>query len=679
MDMALNLYDNSTTVLQRVTKEMNIVINKYETLNQVTEDPLNADAIKSANDKLDQTISTVSEIKASIDNLASKQQELSENMNKTTGAADSVKEKVEEVAQKQEEVTEEEERSKAAAEILKEVVSKINIGDIASKFIDMADAFTENTNRLSAMNDGLQTTEELSGKISAAAQRSRSSYDELLSTVTDLRGASVLTTNDEQVAFAEQLSKQFAMSSLSAEDQAAAMDQVTAAMVAGTVQGDALNTIMNNTPGLAQSLADQLGVGVDELQNLAEQGNVSSAALKNAMFATMDETNAAFAEMPWTWAEVWQLVITTVQELFAPLIEFIAGAATWIGEHWSILEPLLIGLAAAVGVLTTALLIYKMYTTIATIAQTLFNGALAACPFMVIIMAIALLIVAIVTFVRSVGGLKIAWLMTMNAIKTAWDGFRILFLMGVLAVAKFLGNLQLAFLRTKNAVVGFVLDMSLKVVTFIQDMVNGAIGVINKFIELLNKIPGVAIQAIEEVTFAATFAATVEIKKGEMAQDYLDKEAEINQEIDAMTLMLDQFKSDAAASEQDRLNEIAEAQADAQGDGEDDGLETNPSEIPPFNEDGGGGGGGGGAVADNTGATAGNTAAMLDSIDLANEELKYLRELAEQEAINRFTTAEIKVEMQNDNYINSDTDIDGIVNLLSESLEEAMAAAAEGA
>jgi tape measure domain-containing protein len=629
---------------------MSIVINRYQILNQVTQDPLNADAIKDAQDKLGQTLDAVNGIKEGVDELAGKQEEL----------------------------TEEEERSKAAAELLDAAISKINIGDIASKLIEMADAFTENTNRLSAMNDGLQTTEELSGKISAAAQRSRSSYDELLSTVTALRGASVLSTNDEQVAFAEQLNKQFALSSLSAADQAAAMDQVTAAMVAGTVQGDALNTIMNNTPGLAQSLADQLGVGVDELQNLAEQGNVSSAALKNAMFATMDETNAAFAEMPWTWAEVWQLVITAVQELFAPLIEFIAGAATWIGEHWSILEPILTGLAAAVGVLTAALLIYKIYTTIATIAQTLFNGALGACPLLLIVMGIMLVITAIVAFVRSVGGLKVAWLMTMNALKTAWDNYLIRLFTGGLAIFKFILQMQLVFFRAKNAIVGFILDMSVKVVEFLQDMVNGAIGVINKFIELLNKIPGVAISAIEEVTFAATFAAKVETTKANMEEGYALQEAAHNESIANMTQLLDNFKTDAADREQDRLNEIAEAQEDAQGDGE-DGLDTDPSELPEGGGSGDDGGGGGGAVAANTGATAGNTAAMLDSIDLANEELKYLRELAEQEAINRFTTAEIKVEMQNDNYISSDTDIDGIVNLLSESLEEAMAAAAEGA
>ena len=63
----------------------------------------------------------------------------------------------------------------------------------------------------------------------------------------------------------------------------------------------------------------------------------------------------------------------------------------------------------------------------------------------------------------------------------------------------------------------------------------------------------------------------------------------------------------------------------------------------------------------NTGDTAGNTAAMSDALDIAEEDLAYMRDIAEREAINRFTTAEIKVEQQNTNYISQDTDLDGIM------------------
>jgi hypothetical protein len=76
--------------------------------------------------------------------------------------------------------------------------------------------------------------------------------------------------------------------------------------------------------------------------------------------------------------------------------------------------------------------------------------------------------------------------------------------------------------------------------------------------------------------------------------------------------------------------------------------------------------------------TAGNTAEMANTMDASEEDLKYLRDLAEQEVINRFTTAEIKVDMTNHNTINSEMDLDGIINYLGEGIYQAMEVAAEG-
>ena len=73
-----------------------------------------------------------------------------------------------------------------------------------------------------------------------------------------------------------------------------------------------------------------------------------------------------------------------------------------------------------------------------------------------------------------------------------------------------------------------------------------------------------------------------------------------------------------------------------------------------------------------------NTGKVADSVDITNEELKYLRDIAERDVINRFTTAEIKVEMTNHNNVSSDRDLDGIVDYLVVGINEAMVKAAEG-
>lgn len=69
---------------------------------------------------------------------------------------------------------------------------------------------------------------------------------------------------------------------------------------------------------------------------------------------------------------------------------------------------------------------------------------------------------------------------------------------------------------------------------------------------------------------------------------------------------------------------------------------------------------------------------MVDSVDISNENLKYMRDIAERDVINRFTTAEIKVDMKNNNNINNSMDIDGIVKQLTDGVTEAMEQAAEG-
>ncbi|EGT3738918.1 hypothetical protein ES899_19090 [Clostridioides difficile] len=76
--------------------------------------------------------------------------------------------------------------------------------------------------------------------------------------------------------------------------------------------------------------------------------------------------------------------------------------------------------------------------------------------------------------------------------------------------------------------------------------------------------------------------------------------------------------------------------------------------------------------------TAGNTAKMAKTMDKSQEDLKYLRDIAEQETINRFTGVNIKIDMNNTNNISKDADVDGIVNVLTEKLNDAMVVSAEG-
>ena len=73
-----------------------------------------------------------------------------------------------------------------------------------------------------------------------------------------------------------------------------------------------------------------------------------------------------------------------------------------------------------------------------------------------------------------------------------------------------------------------------------------------------------------------------------------------------------------------------------------------------------------------------NTGAMTDTMDMTGEELKYLRDIAEQEAINRFTTAEISIEQTNHNTIKNGMDLDGVISGMTDAVNEAIYVSTEG-
>ena len=86
-----------------------------------------------------------------------------------------------------------------------------------------------------------------------------------------------------------------------------------------------------------------------------------------------------------------------------------------------------------------------------------------------------------------------------------------------------------------------------------------------------------------------------------------------------------------------------------------------------------------GGLGSDVGSIADNTGAIADSMDITEEELKYMRDIAEQEAVNRYTTAEISVDMSGmQNNINNNDDIDGFVSKLTDSVNEAVDNMTEG-
>lgn len=197
------------------------------------------------------------------------------------------------------------------------------VKDIAAAATQTADQLTSVRARINLINDGTQTTAEIMDKVFDAAQRSRGSYVDMADSVAKLNmlAKDAFSSNDEAIMFVEQLNKQFKVSGASIEESSAAMYQLTQAMAAGKLQGDEFHSIMENAPMLAQSIAQEMGLTVGQLKDMSSQGLITADIIKEALFNSAEETNAKFAEIPMTFAEVGQSIQNEMLLAFQPVLE----------------------------------------------------------------------------------------------------------------------------------------------------------------------------------------------------------------------------------------------------------------------------------------------------------------------------------------------------------------------
>jgi hypothetical protein len=268
---------------------------------------------------------------------------------------------------------------------------------------------------------------------------------------------------------------------------------------------------------------------------------------------------------------------------------------------------------------------------------------------------------AIVIWIQKMGGLKAAWLIVVNAILTAWDWVKIGFFTGVNWVLGLWDKLSLALKTAGTNIANFMGDMKANVLMILQNMINGAINIINNFISALNKIPGVSIALIDQVSFGTQAQLENEAAKQARNNELENYRNEINSKAAERDANLAQMKEDAKAATAERQAEIdavrKEAAAKDKGNTMDDLL---------------------GGINGNTAESAANTAAMADSMDTLEDSVEYMVDVAEREAINRFTTAEISVVQTNNNNINSGMDIDGVMEQWNNDFSEILNTAAEG-
>lgn len=623
----LVLVDGMTAPLRSIHRAMNLALNSFESMQTASGRAVDTRSFQTAREELAR--------------MGAQLEEVENQTRRTGGAAESMKSKF---------------MHAAAA-----VGAALSIKNI----IGLADAMTQTEARLNLITGDLEKTAALQDQIMASANRSRASYQSTADAVAKMgiMAKDAFNNTDELVAFTELINKQFTIAGASVAGQEAAMMQLTQAMASGVLRGEELNSIFEQAPTIIQSIADHLGVSVGEIRAMAAEGQITAQVVKDAMLSSADEINAQFSAMPYTFSQVWTMMQNILLEAFGPLIQVIGAGAQWIYENWAAIEPVLVGVATAVAILTAAYLVHTAATWLQVEANRALIISLLSNPILWIAVAIGILVGMIYKWIQSVGGLRNAWNLCTLALIVGWNAVKLAFFVGVYWVMDLVAKLQLCWQKAGVAIANFMGNMKVSVLTILQNMINGAIDLINKFIGLLNKLPGVNIEAIEHVTFAATAAAENEAAKAARAEELANFEAELAAAKAGRDAHIDSLKAElnSSVSALQSANAQMKAEAAANNAAEQMALDGIGQDLS-----------GPGGIKD----SAGSTAASLKE---TTEDLKYMRDLAEQEAINRFTTAEVKIDMSGmTNRIDSDMDLDGVLNTLTEGFAEALEVAAEG-
>lgn len=689
--------DNANAELEQLRMQLNQAIQEQNSLNQAMQN-MDVSATNDAYLRLSQTVgNTERYIRDNVDEQGRFNQEISAGTQQANELTNTIK---------------------------RAVAAYVSIQSVG-KALNISDELVQTTSRLNMMNDGVQTTAELVNMVYAAAQDARGSFSQMTDVVARFgnNAKDAFSSSEEVVAFADLIQKQMTIAGASTQEAANAELQLSQALGSGVLRGDELNSIFEQAPNLIQNIADYLDVPIGKIREMAADGELSADVVKAAIFSAADDINSKFNEMPMTWGQIWQSMQNTALIAFQPVLQrlndlanseafqtFIQGAieamatlanillnvfevaasvGAFIGDNWSIIAPIIYGVIAALGAYLAIMGIVNAITAISaaidatkaaadalaagqtflwTVQQYGLNAALAACPItwiIVLIIALIAIIFAVCNAIAKMTGI-------------ANSGFGVI-TGGVNVVIQFFKNLGLTVaniaLGIGNAIAALASNMMTafhnaicSVQSWFYNLLSTALSVIEGICSALNKLPFVEFDYSGISSAADDYAAKASEAAGNK-EDYQSISDAFNEGFTTFDAFQDGWASDAFNAGAawgdgiaDKVSNFSLSDVFGQTDIPNVGDYTSGFNDAIANS----------GVGDSIGNIDDNTGKIKDSLDVTEEDLKYLRDIAEQESINRFTTAEVTINQTNNNNVSSDTDLDGFITALDDAMGEAI-------
>ena len=716
---AIEITDKMTGPLNRITAALYTTTDALNRADRASDSAFSSAGIQAVAQELYGYETRIQEIQNELDRANGKIEEMQEQTRNAQNAAD----KLRGIYQK-------------AAAVLGTFATAQTIG----KVLEASDELTATTARLNMMNNsfkeingGLETTDQLVQMVYASAQDARGTFSDMAAVVAKFgnNARDAFSSSAEVVDFTNLVQKEMVIAGASTTEASNAMLQLSQALGSGVLRGDELNSIFEQAPNLIQNIADYLDVPIGQIREMASEGQLSADVVKKAVFAASDDINVKFNDMPKTWSQVWTSMqnqalmafqgvlqkandiansdgfesftesaingLALIADGAVNVMDLLMQGAGFVADNWSVIEPIVLGVAVALGIYTGALVAYNTAQAIAnglkaaatfqesvhaaatameagatfqaTVAQYGFNAALLACPLTWIVLAIIAVIAAIYLVVAAINKVE----------GTTYSATGVI--CGILLSAgAFIGNL---FVGVINEIITYGVNFWNMLQNFAAAfgiIFNDPIAAIEvMFLSLFDFIVGVVQGAAKmlDAVFGSNLADAV--------GGFQDK---VQAKIDAKIEDAGGKKANTLKKEDYTYDRFSYSGAYAKGYDWGKGVEDKLSSVfsgkqntPDYGDllsqagyD---------SNYDNLASTLGDiskdTSAIADSVDISNENLQYMRDLAERDTINRFTTATVEVNLGGvQNNVSQNTDLDGVISYLTNGVRDGLEQAAEG-
>lgn len=716
---AIEITDKMTGPLNRITAALYSTTDALHDTDQATNSAFNSAGIQAITQELYGYERKIQDIQDELDRSNNKIQEMQEQTEKARSSAGGL-----------------ENAFRKAAGILATVATVQTLKNV----LDTSDELTATTARLEMMNNGfesvggnLKSTSDLFNLVYASAQDARGSFADMSAVVAKFgnNAKDAFSSSAEVVDFANLVQKEMVIAGASTTEASNAMLQLSQALGSGVLRGDELNSIFEQAPNLIQEIANYLEVPIGEIRQMASEGQISADIVKQAIFSASDEINDKFNNMPMTWSQIWTSMQNTALMKFQPVLQRIneianseefkqftqtaindmavlanvslsvvdtlMQGAAFVSDNWSIISPIIYSVALALAFYNGVLIMHNAYeavsnglklvaairavahgtatateaaaTTGASAAQIAFNAALYACPLTWIVLAIVAVIAVIYMVIAEINKVQGTTISATGVI------------CGVIATSgALIGNIVIGWINKIittgvglwNLIANFAASLGIvfehpiiAIETMVMSLFNFILSVVESAAKLLDTIFGSSL-ADAVSGFQDTIQAKIDAKiedAGGTAANQLNPE---DYTLDRINYG-DAYQSgyDFGKGIDDKISSVFSG-----GLSTDSFSDLLTSAGYDSTSDG---------MASTLGDISKDTSAIADSVDISNENLEYMRDLAEREVINRFTTASVNVNMGGvTNTVSQDTDLDGVISYLANGVTEALQQAAEG-